>query len=124
MKKIALFSAGGIVLAILIVLLTAGAKSNVTLTESTVSETLVADTTAVTETEKTSEAVEATVVEPTETETTPTVETTDPPKAKEPAAPALTVANKSQLGRATIVNNQKRRINQQQKRSFGSAFAL
>ena len=85
MKKITLFSAGGIALTILVVLLAAGAKSNATLTESTVSETLVADTAAVAETEKTTEATEATVVEPTETETTPTAETTNPPKAKKAA---------------------------------------
>ena len=96
MKKITLFSAGGIALVILIVLLTTGAKSNTTHPESTVSETLVADTTAVTETEKTSEAAETTVVEPTETETTPTAETTNPPKAKETTAPTTqTVATKA-----------------------------
>lgn len=89
MKKIALFSAGGIALVILIVILTAGAKTNTTLPESVVSETLVADTTAVTETEKTPEAAETTVVEPTKTETTPTAETTDPPKAKENTTPAI-----------------------------------
>ena len=89
MKKITLFSAGGIALAILLVFLTAGAKSNTTLPESTVSETNVADTIAVTETEKIPEATETIVVEPTETETTPTVETTDPPKAKETATPVV-----------------------------------
>ena len=97
MKKMTLFSAGGIALAILIVLLTAGAKSNATLTESTVSETLLADTIAVTETEKTSEAAETTVIEPTETETTPTAETTAPPKVKETATPAArTIKTKSE----------------------------
>ena len=97
MKKITLFSAGGIVLAILIVVLTAGTKTNTMLPESTVSETLVADTTAVTKTEKTPEATEATVVEPTKTETTPTTETTDLPKTKETATPATkTVKTKSE----------------------------
>ena len=97
MKKITLFSAGGIALVILFVFLATGAKSNTTLPESTVSETIVADTTAVAVTEKTSEAVEATVVEPTETETMPTTETTDPPKTKEPAASAAqTVKTKSE----------------------------
>ena len=97
MKKMTLFSAGGIALAILLVLLATGAKSSANLPENVVSETLVADTIAVTETEKTSEAAEATVVEPTETETTPTVETTDPPKAKETSAPAAqTVKTKSE----------------------------
>ena len=66
MKKIALFSAGGIALAILLVLLTAGAKSNTTLPVSTVSETLVADTTAITETEKMLETTETVVIEPSE----------------------------------------------------------
>ena len=48
MKKITLFSAGGIALVILFVFLTTGAKSNTNLSKSTVSETLVADTTDVT----------------------------------------------------------------------------
>ena len=66
MKKITLFSAGGIALAILLVLLTAGAKSSTALPESTVSETIVADTTAVTEVEKMPEAPESTTAEPAE----------------------------------------------------------
>ena len=89
MKKITLFSAGGIALAILITLFTAVAKTNTTLPESTVSKTVVADTIAVIETEKTSEAAETTVVEPTETKTTPTSEATDPPKVKETATPVV-----------------------------------
>ena len=63
MKKITLFSAGGIALVILFVFLTTGAKSNTNLPESTESETLVADTTAVTETEKTLETTETVVIE-------------------------------------------------------------
>ena len=89
MKKITLFSAGGIALVILFVLLTTGAKPNTTHPECTVSETLVADTTAVAEIEKTPETTETIVVEPTETETMPTTETTAPPKAKETAAPVV-----------------------------------
>ena len=91
MKKIALFSAGGIALAILLVLLTTGAKSNTTLPESTVSETLVADTTAVIETEKIPEATETAIIKPTETDTAPIAETTDSPKAKENTAPAAQI---------------------------------
>ena len=48
MKKITLFSVGGIALAILLVFLTTGAKSSANLPESVVSETIVEDTTAVT----------------------------------------------------------------------------
>ena len=97
MKRITLFSAGGIALAILLVLLATGAKSNTNLPESTESETLVADTVMTAETEKTSEAVETTTAEPTETETAPTTETTDLPKTKEPDAPAAqTVKTKSE----------------------------
>ena len=91
MKKIALFSAGGIALAILLVLLTTGAKSNTAFPESPVCETVVADTTATAETEKIPEATETIVVETTETETTPTAETIDPSKTKEPAAPAAQI---------------------------------
>lgn len=97
MKKITLFSAGGIALAILLVILATGAKSNTNLPESTESETLVADTVMTAETEKTSEAAETTTAEPPETETAPTTETTNPPKAKEPATPAAqTVKTKSE----------------------------
>lgn len=91
MKKITLLSAGGIALAILLVLLTTGAKLNTNLPESTVSETLVADTTAVAETEKIPGVAETTTAEPTETETTPSAEMTDPPKARETSTPAAQI---------------------------------
>ena len=89
MKKITLFSAGGIALVILLVFLTTGAKSNTNLSKSTVSETLVADTTAVAEIEKMPETTKTAVIKPTETETTPTAETIDPPKVKETAMPVV-----------------------------------